>query len=32
MTPEENFSGEFSISYNVDDGNGGLHLRNLTLP
>ncbi|MCW1890746.1 cadherin-like domain-containing protein [Vibrio chagasii] len=23
MTPEENFNGEFSISYNVDDGNGG---------
>ncbi|OEE12962.1 polymer-forming cytoskeletal family protein [Vibrio cyclitrophicus ZF205] len=24
ITPEENFNGEFSISYNVDDGNGGV--------
>ncbi|MCF7484910.1 tandem-95 repeat protein [Vibrio sp. A2-1] len=24
ITPEENFNGEFSISYNVDDGNGGI--------
>ncbi|MFS1986861.1 tandem-95 repeat protein [Vibrio splendidus] len=24
ITPEENFNGEFSISYSVDDGNGGV--------
>ncbi|MFA0266311.1 tandem-95 repeat protein [Vibrio cyclitrophicus] len=24
ITPESNFNGEFSISYNVDDGNGGV--------
>ncbi|TKF76781.1 tandem-95 repeat protein, partial [Vibrio kanaloae] len=24
ITPEENFNGELSISYNVDDGNGGV--------